>query len=58
MSCTISAQHLHGGIGADTEYPIHRYALWSRYLALTLGGAGEELARLGEMLAEGRVEGL
>ena len=25
-----TAQHLHGGIGSDVEYPIHRYFLWSK----------------------------
>ena len=23
-----AAQHLHGGIGVDTDYPLHRYFLW------------------------------
>ena len=46
-----SAQHLHGGIGADIDYPIHRYFLWARQLELTLGGAGRQLAKLGEEIA-------
>ncbi len=46
-----AAQHLHGGIGADVEYPIHRYFLWARALELNLGGASEQLARLGDALA-------
>lgn len=45
-----TAQHLHGGIGADMEYPIHRYFLWAKQIELTLGGAGRQLARLGTQL--------
>ena len=53
-----ASQHLHGGIGADTEYPIHRFCLWSKTLELTLGGASQQLAELGSMLGEGRVAAL
>lgn len=49
---TDAAQHLHGGIGVDVDYPIHRYFLWSRAAAYTLGGAAPHLARLGRDLAE------
>lgn len=48
-----AAQHLHGGIGADVEYPIHRFFLWTKHTEYTLGGASTHLARLGELLAEG-----
>ena len=47
-----SAQHLHGGIGADIDYPIHRYMLWSRQIELTLGGASQQLSKIGAHLAE------
>jgi alkylation response protein AidB-like acyl-CoA dehydrogenase len=46
-----TAQHLHGGIGADVDYPIHRFFLWSKQLDVTLGGASRQLARLGALLA-------
>jgi alkylation response protein AidB-like acyl-CoA dehydrogenase len=46
-----SALHLHGGIGNDVEYPLHRYFLWSRQIGLTLGGAAEQLATLSRMVA-------
>jgi alkylation response protein AidB-like acyl-CoA dehydrogenase len=46
-----AAQHLHGGIGVDTDYPIHRYFRWAKELELTLGGATVSLLRLGAMLA-------
>ena len=45
-------QHLHGGMGADIDYPVHRYFLWGKQIELTLGGASAQLARLGEALAE------
>jgi len=47
-----AAQHLHGGVGVDREYPLHRYYLWARQLELTLGGATQQLRRLGRLIAE------
>jgi len=47
---THTAQHLHGGIGSDVEYPIHRYFLWSKQSELLLGGASQQLAELGSFL--------
>jgi alkylation response protein AidB-like acyl-CoA dehydrogenase len=47
-----TAQHLHGGIGVDVEYPLHRYTLWAKDLELSLGGAGRHLARLGDLVVE------
>jgi alkylation response protein AidB-like acyl-CoA dehydrogenase len=46
-----TAQHLHGGIGADIEYPIHRFFLWSKQLEFDLGGAAHQLAAMGRHLA-------
>lgn len=46
-----AAQHLHGGIGTDVDYPIHRYYLWQRALELTLGSGSRHLARLGSSIA-------
>jgi len=43
--------HLHGGLGSDVDYPIHRYFLWSKALELRLGGASATLASLGQELA-------
>ena len=48
---TYAAEHLHGGIGADIDYPVHRYYLWSRQIELTLGSGAAHLATLGERLA-------
>ncbi len=46
-----ATQHLHGGIGADISYPIHRYFLWGKQIALQLGAPSAQLARLGRRLA-------
>ena len=46
-----NTQHLHGGMGADIDYPIHRYFLWGKQIEDTLGGASATLARLGQVLA-------
>jgi len=45
-----AAQHLHGGIGMDLDYPIHRYFRWAKVLELTLGGSGPSLRTLGASL--------
>jgi acyl-CoA dehydrogenase len=47
-----AAQHLHGGIGVDTDYPLHRYYLWAKWLQLALGGANQHLQKLGRILAD------
>jgi 3-oxocholest-4-en-26-oyl-CoA dehydrogenase beta subunit len=47
-------QHLHGGMGADVDYPVHRYFLWGKQIEDTLGGASATLARLGRAIAEAR----
>lgn len=46
-----AAQHLHGGIGSDVEYPIHRYFLWGKQLAVTLGAGTEQLSALADLVA-------
>jgi hypothetical protein len=46
-------QHLHGGVGVDRDYPVHRYFLMIKHLALTLGGTSQSLLRLGNILAYG-----
>ncbi len=48
----LSVQHLHGGVGADIEYPVHRYFLWAKQIENTLGGAHCTLERLGGVLAK------
>lgn len=46
-----AAVHLHGGVGVDRDYPLHRYFLLTKHIELTLGGATEQLLRLGARLA-------
>ncbi len=47
-----ATQHLHGGLGADITFPIHRYFLWGKQIELMLGGPSAQLARLGAGIAE------
>jgi alkylation response protein AidB-like acyl-CoA dehydrogenase len=46
-----AAQHLHGGVGVDLDYPVHRYFRWTKVIEQSLGGATEHLRRLGERIA-------
>ncbi|GHC76607.1 acyl-CoA dehydrogenase family protein [Streptomyces flavofungini] len=46
-----AGQHLHGGVGADVEFPVHRHFLWGRQLDAYLGCGGEVLAELGDLIA-------
>jgi 3-oxocholest-4-en-26-oyl-CoA dehydrogenase beta subunit len=48
---TYAAQHLHGGMGFDLEYPLHRYYTLSKQIELTLGSASRQVALLGAELA-------
>ncbi len=47
-----ACQHLHGGIGIDVDYPLHRYFIWSTQLEHSLGCARDQLQRLGASIAE------
>ncbi|WKX71462.1 acyl-CoA dehydrogenase family protein [Streptomyces sp. XD-27] len=46
-----TAQHLHGGFGAVTDYPLHRYHAWAKQLELSLGSAAAHEEALGDLLA-------
>ncbi|AVH57622.1 MULTISPECIES: acyl-CoA dehydrogenase family protein [Streptomyces] len=46
-----TAQHLHGGFGADVDYPLHRYHAWAKQLELSLGPAPAHEEALGDLLA-------
>jgi len=48
-------QHLHGGIGIDVDYPVHRFFLWGKQISSTLGGSAASLADLGALLVTGDV---
>ena len=43
-----SCHHLHGGLGVDITYPLHRYYAQAKDLARLVGGAGYRLDRLAE----------
>ena len=47
-----AAQHLHGGLGYDVDYLLHRYTLWSKQIELSLGSATHQLVRLGAWLVD------
>ncbi len=46
-----AAQHLHGGIGLDVDYPVHRYFRWTKAMELSLGHANTHLRALGHAIA-------
>jgi acyl-CoA dehydrogenase len=50
--CVHITQHLHGGMGADVTYPVHRYFLWGKQIELLTGGASALLAEMGDALAD------
>jgi alkylation response protein AidB-like acyl-CoA dehydrogenase len=52
-----ATQHLHGGMGVDMDYPLHRFTFWSKQLELALGGANRQLARVGRSMAANEPEG-
>ncbi|MDT7629668.1 MAG: 3-oxocholest-4-en-26-oyl-CoA dehydrogenase beta subunit [Pseudonocardiales bacterium] len=46
-----TAVHVHGGVGLDVEHPLHRYFTAAKRYEFALGGATEQLLRLGALLA-------
>jgi alkylation response protein AidB-like acyl-CoA dehydrogenase len=46
-----TAVHIHGGVGLDTSYPVHRYFVAAKRAEFELGGATAQLRRLGTVLA-------
>ena len=47
-----SAQHLHGGIGIDREYPLFRFCLMAKQLELTLGSSQFYLTEIGNKISQ------
>jgi hypothetical protein len=43
--------HIHGGVGIDTDHPLHRYFVAAKRLEFALGGATTQLRRIGAALA-------
>ncbi|MEZ5381215.1 MAG: acyl-CoA dehydrogenase family protein [Microthrixaceae bacterium] len=48
-----AAMHLHGGMGVDRDYPLHRYFLQMKEHELQLGGTSRSLVALGRLIAAG-----
>lgn len=46
-----ATQHCHGGMGVSVEYPLHRYTLWNKHLATSLGAGTQQLRELGAAMA-------
>lgn len=50
-----ACQHLHGGVGIDVDYPLHRYFIWATQIEHELGAAPLQLEKLGAQIAESGV---
>lgn len=46
-----AAVHVHGGVGIDVDYPLHRYFVASKRIEFSLGSATTQLRRIGASLA-------
>jgi len=46
-----AAVHIHGGVGIDVDYPLHRYFVAAKRIEFSLGGATTQLRRIGAALA-------
>jgi len=46
-----TAVHVHGGIGIDVTYPVHRFFVAAKRYEFALGGATAQLLRIGDALA-------
>lgn len=44
--------HVHGGVGIDTDHPVHRYFLAAKQIEFALGGATAALLVIGRNLAD------
>lgn len=51
----LAAHHLHGGVGVDRDYPLHRYFLLAKQLELDLGSETPTLMHLGGLIADSPV---
>jgi acyl-CoA dehydrogenase len=53
-----TAVHVHGGVGIDMDYPLHRYFTAATRAEFALGGATSQLRRIGAALARDAPEGV
>jgi 3-oxocholest-4-en-26-oyl-CoA dehydrogenase beta subunit len=51
QSAAFACQHLHGGIGIDVDYPLHRHFTWAIQIEHELGSAKHHLDGLGREIA-------
>jgi alkylation response protein AidB-like acyl-CoA dehydrogenase len=51
MRALHACQHLHGGLGVDLDYPLHRYFIWCKQIEHELGTPTRQLLELGAHLA-------
>ena len=47
-----ACQHLHGGVGIDVDYPLHRHFIWATRIEHEFGAAPHQLELLGTQIAE------
>lgn len=47
-----AAHHVHGGVGIDYEYPLHRYFMLGKQIEFALGHGTQQLQRIGRALAD------
>ncbi|MFF5212817.1 acyl-CoA dehydrogenase family protein [Streptosporangium sp. NPDC000396] len=50
LKALYTCQHLHGGIGLDVTYPLHRYFAWGKHHAHLLGGVEARLDTIGALV--------
>jgi acyl-CoA dehydrogenase len=53
-----TAVHVHGGVGIDMDYPLHRYFTAAKRAEFALGGATSQLRRIGAALASEPAEAM
>jgi alkylation response protein AidB-like acyl-CoA dehydrogenase len=53
-----TVMHLHGGMGQDLEYPIHRFFTWAKKNERYLGSATDHSRSIGELIASEGIRSL
>jgi alkylation response protein AidB-like acyl-CoA dehydrogenase len=56
LKALYTCQHLHGGLGLDVTYPLHRYFAWGKHYAHLLGGAEAQLDAIAHTIADAIAE--
>ncbi|MFW5420028.1 AMP-binding protein [Nocardiopsis sp. CNT-189] len=54
LDALYTAQHLHGGLGVDASYPLHRHFSTAQWVSRALGGPEARLDGLGALAARDR----